>query len=164
MAQLAGWMDMESVEREVYVEARPEVVWAAVTQPDNLARWYAFGGAEIDLRTGGRLVMRWDERPGRWGGEGIKHREYWGFVEKLEPGRRFAYRYAVEPGVEPAPGNSNLVEFTVTPEGEGTRLHVVETGFDRLEMSEDARIKYADEAAQGWDGGLATLTDLARAL
>ena len=33
--------------------SRPEVVWAAVTQPESFARWYAFGGAEIDLRPGG---------------------------------------------------------------------------------------------------------------
>lgn len=145
---------MEStVEREVYVEARPEVVWAAVTQPENFARWYAFGGVEIDLRPGGRLVMRWDE-----------HGEYLGFVEKVEPGRRFAYRYAVDPGVDPIPGNSNLVEFTLTPEGEGTRLRVVESGFDRLDVSAEEQVKRADESAQGWDGGLAALTELAPTL
>ncbi len=139
---------MDSVEREVYVEARPEAVWAAVTQPEVFARWYAFGGAEIDLRPGGRLVMRWDE-----------HGEFLGFVEKVEPGRRFAYRYAVDPGVEPAPGNANLVEFTLTPEGEGTRLLVVESGFDRLDDEQDA-----DQSAQAWDNALTTLTDLAPTL
>jgi uncharacterized protein YndB with AHSA1/START domain len=145
---------MESrVEREVYVEARPEMVWAAVTQPENFARWYAFGGAEIDLRPGGQLVMRWDE-----------HGVYRGFVEKVEPGRRFAYRYAVDPDVDPMPGNSNLVEFTLTPEGEGTRLHVVESGFDRLEVSAEEQVKRAEESAQGWDGGLAALTELAPSL
>jgi uncharacterized protein YndB with AHSA1/START domain len=144
---------MESVEREVYVEARPEVVWAAVTRPEELARWYAFGGADVDLRPGGRLVMRWEE-----------HGEYLGFVETVEPGRRFAYRYAVDPGVEPAPGRSNLVEFTLTPEGEGTRLRVVESGFERLDMSPEERDKRAGESLQGWDGGLATLTALAPTL
>ncbi|WP_410788530.1 SRPBCC domain-containing protein [Kribbella sp. C-35] len=139
---------MDSVEREVYVEARPETVWAAVTQPEVFARWYAFGGAEIDLRPGGRLVMRWDE-----------HGVFFGFVEKVEPGRRFAYRYAVDPGVEPAPGNANLVEFTLTPEGEGTRLLVVESGFDRLDDEQDA-----DQSAQAWDNALSTLTDLAPTL
>jgi uncharacterized protein YndB with AHSA1/START domain len=139
---------MDSVEREVYVEARPEVVWAAVTQPEVFARWYAFGGAEIDLRPGGRLVMRWDE-----------HGEFTGFVEKVEPGRRFAYRYAVDPGVEPAPGNANLVEFTLTPEGEGTRLLVVESGFDRLDDEQDL-----DQSAQAWDNALTTLNDLAPTL
>ena len=144
---------MESVEREVYIEARPELVWTAVTQPESFVRWYAFGGAEIDLRPGGRLVMRWDE-----------HGEYRGFVEKVEPGRRFAFRYAVDPGVEPAPGNSNLVEFTITPEGEGTRLRVVESGFERLAVSDEERIKRIEESEQGWDGGLAALTALAPTL
>jgi uncharacterized protein YndB with AHSA1/START domain len=139
---------MDSVEREVYVEARPETVWAAVTQPEIFAQWYAFGGAEIDLRPGGRLVMRWDE-----------HGEFLGFVEKVEPGRRFAYRYAVDPGVEPAPGNANLVEFTLTPESEGTRLLVVESGFDRLDNHQNP-----DQSAQAWENALTTLTTLAPTL
>lgn len=141
---------MESIERELYVEARPEKVWIALTQPEHFATWYAFGGAEIDLKPGGRLVMRWDE-----------HGEYRGFVEKVEPGRRFAYRYAVEPGIDPAPGNSNLVEFTLTPEGEGTRLRVVESGFDRLDVPVEVQAKHAEDSARGWDGGLAALAELA---
>jgi uncharacterized protein YndB with AHSA1/START domain len=136
------------VEREVYVEARPETVWTAVTQPETLSRWYAYGGAEIDLRPGGRLLLRWDE-----------HGEFRGFVEKVEPGRRFAYRYAVEPGVEPAPGNANLVEFTLTPEAEGTRLLVVESGFERLDDEQDVA-----QSAQAWDNALAALNELAPAL
>jgi uncharacterized protein YndB with AHSA1/START domain len=144
---------MDRVEREVFVEARPEVVWGVVTQPEAFAKWYAFGGAKLDLRPGGRLIMRWDE-----------HGEFWGFVEKVEPGRRFAFRYAVDPRTEPAPGNSNLVEFTLTPEGEGTRLRVVESGFERLDVSPDERAKRAEESAQGWDGGLAALTALAPTL
>lgn len=91
---------------------------------------------------------------------GDEHGEYRGFVEKVEPGRRFAYRYAVDPDVDPVPGNSNLVEFTLTPEGEGTRLHVVESGFDRLDASAEVQAKHADDAAQGWDGGLAALAEL----
>ena len=71
---------------------------------------------------------------------------------------------AVDPDVDPAPGNSNLVEFTLTPEGEGTRLHVVESGFDRLDFSADEQVKRADESEQGWDGGLAALTELAPTL
>jgi uncharacterized protein YndB with AHSA1/START domain len=138
---------MESVEREVYVEARPEVVWAAVTQPEGLARWYAFGGAEIELRPGGPLMLRWDE-----------HGEFRGFVEKVEPGRRFAYRYAVVPGVDPVPGNSNLVEFTLTPEGEGTRLLVVESGFERLDAAAEQE---TEQAAQAWGNALDILTELA---
>ncbi|MFF0346044.1 SRPBCC domain-containing protein [Kribbella sp. NPDC004875] len=144
---------MDSVEREVYVEARPEVVWSAVTQPDVFAQWYAFGGAEIDLRPGGRLVTRWDE-----------HGEFRGFVEKVEPGRRFAYRSAVEPGVEPAPGNSTVVEFTLTPEAEGTRLLVVESGFDRLDATPEQQSAYTTRSTQAWENALVALTALAPTL
>jgi uncharacterized protein YndB with AHSA1/START domain len=145
---------MEStVEREVLVEARPEVVWGAVTQGEHFAAWYAFGGAEIDLKPGGRLVLRWDE-----------HGTYLGFVEKVEPGRRFAYRYAVEPEVEPVPGNANLVEFTLTPEGEGTRLRVVESGFDRLELTSASPAERAARAEQAWDSAVAALAGLAPTL
>lgn len=145
---------MESrVEREVYVDARPEVVWSAVTQGDTFARWYAFGGAEIELKPGGRLVLRWDE-----------HGEFLGFVEKVEPGRRFVYRYAIAPGVEPAPGNSNQVEFTLTPEAEGTRLQLVESGFERLDLSEAERAEHIAQSGQAWDGSLAALAELAPTL
>ncbi|MDX2970432.1 SRPBCC domain-containing protein [Kribbella solani] len=144
---------MESVEREVYVDTRPELVWAAVTQSEVLARWYAFGGADIDLRPGGRMALRWDEHGG-----------FLGFVERVEPGRRFAYRYAIEPGVEPAPGNSNLVEFTLTPEADGTRLLVVESGFERLDVTPEQQAGQAAQAATAWDNSLALLTALAPAL
>ncbi|GAA1558356.1 SRPBCC family protein [Kribbella hippodromi] len=137
----------------MYVDARPELVWAAVTQPEIFTQWYAFGGADVDLRPGGRMVLRWDE-----------HGEYLGFVERVEPGRRFAYRYAVEPGVEPAPGNSNLVEFTLTPEADGTRLLVVESGFERLDVTPERQTGQADQAAGAWDNSLALLTALAPAL
>ncbi len=73
---------MESVERELYVEARPEVVWAAVTQP----------------------------------------------------------------------------------EGRGTRLRVVESGFERLEVAPEEQAKRAEESEHGWDGALAALTELAPTL
>ncbi|MEU8221308.1 SRPBCC domain-containing protein [Kribbella sp. NPDC048915] len=138
---------METVEREVYVDARPEVIWTAVTQPETFARWYAFGGAELDLRPGGRVVLRWDE-----------HGEFRGFVEKLEPGRRFAYRYAVDPGVDPTPANSNLVEFTLTPEGEGTRLLVVESGFENADDEDVA------QSTRAWGNALTALSELAPTL
>jgi len=140
---------MDSIEREVYLQARPEQVWTALTSPEQFAVWYAFGGASIDLHPGGRLLMR---RP--------EHGEYRGFVEKVEPGRRFAYRYAVTPDVDPLPGNSNLVEFTLTPEGDCTRLHLAETGFTRLDLAADVQARHAADAGQAWDNALAALADI----
>jgi uncharacterized protein YndB with AHSA1/START domain len=41
---------MDSIERDVFIEARPEQVWTALTRPERFATWYAFGGAAIELR------------------------------------------------------------------------------------------------------------------
>jgi hypothetical protein len=60
---------------------------------------------------------------------------------------------------EPAPGNANLVEFTLTPEADGTRLLVVESGFDRLADEHDP-----DQSALAWDNALVALTALAPTL
>ncbi len=139
-------MVANSVAREVYVAAPVERVWATLTQVEHFVVWYAFGGAEIDLRPGGRLLLKWEE-----------HGEYRGVVEAVEPPTRFAYRYAVDPDVEPAPGNSNLVEFTLVPEGDGTRLRVVESGFDRLVGTEVERARRIGESEQAWGSALHTL-------
>lgn len=139
-------MVIHRLEKDVYIEAPAERVWRAVTEPAQLAVWYAFGGVELDLRPGGRLVLRWAE-----------HGTFHGIVEAVEPGTRLAYRYAVDPDVEPVAGNSNLVEFTITPDGTGTRLRVVESGFDQLDGNEKERAQRLAESTEGWDGGLTAL-------
>jgi uncharacterized protein YndB with AHSA1/START domain len=48
-------------------------------------------------------------------------------------------------------GNSMLVEFTLTPEGdERTRLRVVESGHELLAWPEAEKQRYADEHRGGW--------------
>ena len=48
-------------------------------------------------------------------------------------------------------GNSMLVEFTLTPEGdERTRLRVVESGHELLAWPDTDKERYADEHRDGW--------------
>jgi uncharacterized protein YndB with AHSA1/START domain len=46
--------------------------------------------------------------------------------------------------------NSTLVEFTLIPEGEKTRLRVVETGFAALAGSPEVRGKALADNTGGW--------------
>ena len=76
-------------------------------------------------------------------------------VEKYEPPRYFAFRWAARsPGAEPGEGNSTLVEFRLIPEADGTRLHVVESGFRDLH---DEQAEYVRDNTQGWVGALDSL-------
>jgi len=135
----------ERIEREVLIEAPLEVVWAVVTEPEHVGGWFG-DSAEIDLRPGGDAVLSWE-----------KHGSALARVEKVEPPYTFSFRWARPMGAEPSEGNSTLVEFNLSAEGEHTRLRVVESGFPALDGSEEEKATYAEGNTEGWK---AELTDL----
>jgi uncharacterized protein YndB with AHSA1/START domain len=128
----------DRIEREIVIDAPVEVVWAVVTEPDQISGWFS-DSVELDLRQGGEATFVWDE-----------HGTVRGRVERVEPPHLFAFRWVPDHRAEPADGNLLLVEFTLTPEGEGTRLTVVETGFAQLAGSDDERRKHFDSHTRGW--------------
>ncbi|MFC8824124.1 SRPBCC domain-containing protein [Streptomyces sp. NPDC057137] len=72
-------------------------------------------------------------------------------VEKVEPPTYLAYRWASAfPGQELRENNSTLVEFTLIPEGDATRLRVVESGFEVLAGSEELRSQAVKDNTGGW--------------
>ena len=83
-----------------------------------------------------------------------------GRFERIEPHRLLSYRWARDlTGAEPAERSSTLVEFTLTPEGAGTRLRVVETGFAALAGSEEERARAAEGNLEGWGIKLRDIED-----
>lgn len=135
-------MVSDRIERETVINARVERVWELITEAEHLGRWFGDAGAEVDLRPGGAMVLHWSDH-------GTSHAR----VVAVEPHTRFAYRWAPfkDPGgEEPAEGNSTLVEFTLQPEGEATRLRVVESGFASLATSDEQRAKNLAGNARGW--------------
>lgn len=132
-------MVQDQIAREIVIDAPVSRVWAAITTAEQIGAWFGDAGAEIDPRPGGALTIRWREH-------GVFHT----VIERIEPERVFAWRWAHAAGDHPDSGNSTLVEFTLTPEGSGTRLRVVESGFQALDMPEDERAKCVSDNTQGW--------------
>ncbi|MGW3007633.1 SRPBCC family protein [Streptomyces sp. NPDC001219] len=134
----------DRIEREISIAAPVERVWAVLTEPEHVGSWFGQGEpTPVDLRPGG--IMRLD------------HGEYGQFpttVVTVDPPHRFSYRWASAfPGEVATEGNSTLVEFTLTPEGDGTRLRVVETGFAALTIPEERRKTAGYEShSAGWSG------------
>ena len=137
----------ERIEREVLIEAPLEVVWAVVTESEHVGGWFG-DSAEIDLRPGGDAVLTWE-----------KHGSALARVEKVEPPHTFSFRWARPMGAEPGEGNSTLVEFNLSAEGEHTRLRVVESGFPALDGSEEEKATYAEGNTEGWKAELADLQE-----
>jgi len=73
------------------------------------------------------------------------------WIEAVEPERYFAFRwhpYGIEEGVDYAAEPTTLVSFTLEPAGAGTRLTIVESGFDAIPESRRARAFGMNE--KGW--------------
>jgi hypothetical protein len=66
-------------------------------------------------------------------------------VQSVQPQRQFSYRWQHPRGAAAGDGNSLLVEFTLTAEGEGTRLRVVETGLEQMGWSDEQQDTYVRE-------------------
>ncbi|MFC9247657.1 SRPBCC domain-containing protein [Streptomyces sp. NPDC057136] len=132
-------MSEDRIERETLIAASLDRVWSLVAEP---GFWVAEEGSLSGAvaKEGESLVA--------------KNPEYGDFpvrVEKVEPQTYLAYRWASAfPGEELREDNSTLVEFTLTPEGDQTRLRVVESGFAALAGSDELRNKAVKDNTGGW--------------
>ena len=96
------------VEREIVLDAAPEEVWEALTEPERLEEWFA-NDVEFDLERGG--TFRWDD------GE-VRH----AVVQEVEAERRLAIRWW-----DPIEVEASEVTFTLVALPAGTLLVVTET-------------------------------------
>ena len=136
------------VEREIVIAALVEVVWQMLTEPAQMARWFA-DEVELDPTPGGEGQLRFEQR------EPVALR-----VEAVEPMRRFAFRWAGPGSPRPSEPEAMLVEFTLRDEAGATRLKVVESGFARVDWSDAEKARYAEDHGQGWGMYLGRMRDL----
>jgi uncharacterized protein YndB with AHSA1/START domain len=147
----------DSIEREILIEASPEVVWGVITQPDQISRWFS-DEAEIDARAGGTGTLTW--RSGGRGGSKVDMIAPIRVVD-AEPYRRFSFRWGNPRDASPDEDNSALVEFSLVEEAHSTRLRVVESGIGAVTHDDEDKARYLDSHEQGWQRHLGELLDVA---
>src|SRR5262245_39290976 len=126
----------DTIEREMTLRAPIERVWQAITDPAEVSKWFGVE-AEIALTPGGDVAFGW-----------LKAR-FRGRVEAVERPRRFACRWCLDSDTPVDEGPTTLVEFTLRPQGEGTVLRLVESGFASLPG--DGRARHLADNTQGWE-------------
>jgi uncharacterized protein YndB with AHSA1/START domain len=140
-----------TIDHEIVIDAPAEVVWATITEPEQISLWFADRVA-LDLRPGGE---------GTFAFEGQATAEPMSVplvVDAVEPPHRFAFRWVQPEGETPEKGNSVLVEFTLVADGdERTRLRVTETELADLPWSDGDKAAYVDEHNEGWSKHLGRL-------
>jgi uncharacterized protein YndB with AHSA1/START domain len=132
-----------SIEREIRVQASPEVVYEVVSSPEHLREWWP-DDAEIDAVPGATGTVTF--------AKGAKVVPL--TVVEADPPRRFSFRWAYDAGDVPTAENSLLVTFDLVGSGDGTLLRFVESGYDEAGKPDEM---YHDHV-NGWDYFLPRLT------
>ena len=122
----------DEVRRTIEIRAPRERVWAALTQPEELLRWFPTEHAAVDLRPGGLASFVWDESADE------------AVVDVVEPLSRFVFRS--RPAGLDRPYTT--VSFELEEIDAGTKLTLVESGFTSLpdQIAERSR----GENDEGW--------------
>jgi uncharacterized protein YndB with AHSA1/START domain len=149
-------MEYGSIDRELRIDATPEVVYEVISSPGHLREWWP-DGAELDPVPGATGAITFGD-PTAPDAEIVPLT-----VLEADPPRRFAFRWAYDEG--PATEtNSFLVTFDLVPSGDGTLLRFEETGF--RERGWEAAVleeAYLDHV-RGWDHFLPRLVTYANRL
>lgn len=139
-------LDTDRIERSIVIDAPRERVWRALSTAEEFGTWF---GADLK----GQLFAPGQRARGRMAGCGHEDTFFDAIVERVEPQSVLSFRwhpYAVEPGVDYKTEQPTLVTFTLSDApGGGTRLTVVESGFDRLPPHR--RLEAFRMHSHGWD-------------
>ena len=135
----------DRIEKQVTVDAPRARVWRALTDVRQFNAW--FGSALTGVFTPGAEVS------GKLTFRNYEHVTMTIWIERMEPERSFSFRwhpYAIEAGVDYSAEPTTLVTFTLEDASSGTRLTIVESGFDAI--PESRRAKAFSMNSAGWDG------------
>jgi uncharacterized protein YndB with AHSA1/START domain len=152
-------MPTDRIEREIRIDAPIDVVWSVVTEPEQITRWFS-DSAEFELQPGaeGTLTFRGSRkgsRPDDSRPETVVNLR----VERAEPPRYFSFRWDYPHGADPDESNAPLVEITLTADGEGTLLELVESGLRRPDRTDAENDRYVADHNRGWDHHLGLLRE-----
>jgi uncharacterized protein YndB with AHSA1/START domain len=133
-------MEFGKLEREIHLDAAPEIVFDVVSRPEHIKMWWS-DDASFEPAPGAVGELVWGDR------EMVESIT----VVDVDPPRKFAFRWIAPDGRLPDADNSLLVTFELEPSGDGTILRLTESGW-REKGWEAAVLEEAfHDHERGWD-------------
>ena len=117
----------DRIEKQIYIKAPIARVWRAIADHREFGTWFR-------VAMEGPFVAGKEAR-GRITYPGKEHLVMTVTVQRIEPERLLSFTwhpYAIDPNTDYSAEPPTLVEFILEPVADGTRLTVVESGFDAL--------------------------------
>src|ERR1700730_16172163 len=140
------------VQQEILIDAPVAVVWRAVTELEQIKKWFS-DEVHLEAKPGYEGVLTFNDEATK------QSLTVQVTVQSVEVERSFSYRWQHPAGAAAAEGNSLLVEFTLTSEGDGTRLRVVEIGLEQMGWSQEEQDTFVRKHNHGWVTYLGRLRD-----
>ncbi len=150
-------MEYASIDRELYVDASPEVVFEVLSRPEHIRDWWS-AETDFDPIAGTESSFTWTDKD-----TGRHHSTPFTVVD-LDPPRRFSFRWTYDDGEIAGPDNSLLVTFELIPTGEGTTVRFRETGYRERGWEVAVLEAQYNDHRQGWDFYLPRLAESAKRL
>ncbi len=135
----------DRIEKQITLDAPRSRVWNAITDVKQFNAWFGVtltspftAGAEVS----GKISIR-----------NYDHVTMTLWIETIEPERFFSFRwhpYAIDTTADYSSEPTTLVSFTLEDLDGGTRLTIVESGFDAI--PEARRAKAFSSNTGGWNG------------
>jgi uncharacterized protein YndB with AHSA1/START domain len=147
-------MEYGTIEREVQIDASPATVFEVITSPEHLKEWWP-DEAVLEPAPGARGHLVFVDRS-----SGERHTPQVTVVE-AEPPRLFSFRWTHPEDEDAREGNSLLVTFELTADGDGTRLRMTETGFREMGWEVAVLEQQYRDHVEGWGHFLPRLVDYA---
>jgi uncharacterized protein YndB with AHSA1/START domain len=111
---------LDAIEKTVELEHPIDRVWRAITDPDEIARWFPNESASLDVRPGGTGDFVWNLE-----GKEVRTEVH---VHEVDEPHRFVWSWGHEPSATDQPVTTVEFELTARDDG-GTTLLVRESGF-----------------------------------
>lgn len=146
----------DRIEKEIVLESPRSRVWRAVTDVREFNQWFGvtlespFNAGNV---TSGKINI-----------PGYEHVVLTAWVEKIEPEHFFSFRWhphAIKAGVDYSREETTLVEFRLEEVTGGTKLTIIESGFDKL--PESRRLEAFKSNDGGWASQTKRIADFIRA-
>lgn len=153
---MSSAVSTDRIEKEIVLRAPRSRVWRALTDSAEFGRWFGVKFDGTGPFTAGSL-QRGHIVPTEADAEVANAQQpYIGtpfeiVIDRVEPERLFSFRwhpFAIEKNVDYSSEPTTVVEFTLDQIADGTKLTVVESGFDRIPLERRAKAFAANE--QGW--------------
>jgi len=142
----------DRIEKQIDIAAPVSRVWRALTDHREFGEWFR---VKID----GPFVAGQASR-GYITWPGYEHLKWEATIQKIEPEKYFSFTwhpYAIDPKHDYSKEPTTLVEFHLEKAAAGTRLRVIESGFDKIPFERRAEAFLKNDG--GWTQQMANIKE-----